>query len=82
MASIAKASRAARGDDELAFPLFGIDGPVSHGMWLRDYFAARALPFCCMQHCGVTLSLEDQARLSAEHAYAIAAAMLIARKRP
>lgn len=50
------------------------------GISKRDFFANRALPFCCMAITDATLSIEEHARWASERAYVIADAMMQARK--
>ncbi len=60
-----------------AFPLTTIDGYVSVGMALRDYFAAHTLPALLADH---TLKLDLKfINKFTEAAYAYADAMLLAR---
>jgi hypothetical protein len=53
---------------------------VRPGMLLRDSFAERALPFCCIHHSQSTLNEREHAQRAAVHAYLIADAMLAARE--
>ena len=63
--------------NEPAFPSHGSMGEVAYqGMTLRDYFAAKALPFCLEEFGGNA----DDATQYAEAAYQIADAMLAARE--
>lgn len=53
---------------------------VQPGLELRDYIAARVLPFCCIHHVKSKLSEVEHAQRAATHAYLIADAVLAARR--